>query len=546
MTTISQSPSAGFVGWIPTIVGRLSFGALARWCNTLRAKHFSVEFTDAGMVHRYIAAHHLRVTNDGFWSQIVRALFKWLPFRWWLYLSPRPPFLAYPPPDAFDHFFVGSAICPENDEHESIKGTVYVLHTKKLSGARRREWKTCFAKAVRAFEQGALNEGAGCILAMRELIFEVNALVGHAATLPTQDVLVVPVVIDRTGRVTIDQPIIPQSQIPPGQARAPIWKAEASSLAAIAFRFLRDLFHAHYHHHGGNEDGITRVVSASRGDAWWQDTERRIFRSVMSQRRLQTDLGFARAEGRLAYLAALHALCKRLQIQPELPHRDFEALRYSITAASSAFSADRGYRRVWASALFGIPVAAIGFIAALIQATQADSGALYEWFLSLYHLASDHLITTFAVITVVIGAYLNIAFVNAFDIPLFREVFRASATYVFRSNKSGSVIGRVWVGLSTALGLLGLAVAIFALLWQLADSRKQPSQDHTLKGPSATPANAAQNERAPAPSAAPVEAVKPTSDPATAPTPTQTTPNAATTSPTPSQPSPEPPAPPSP
>ncbi|GAM99109.1 hypothetical protein U91I_02749 [alpha proteobacterium U9-1i] len=147
---------------------------------------------------------------------------------------------------------------------------------------------------------------------------------------------------------------------------------EESERANLLFRFVRDLFHPHYHHKTSN-DSITRAFPEGIVPDWRNHTERAFYRTVITARRGMSTHDLAMALGRLAYLNSFRSLFGR-SATPRLPARDLDPLRQSLEAAIAAEHAKDDTHRVMITSVFVLPFALLGLLLSAIDAFQAGVG----------------------------------------------------------------------------------------------------------------------------------------------------------------------------
>lgn len=150
----------------------------------------------------------------------------------------------------------------------------------------------------------------------------------------------------------------------------------SASAARQSFFFIRDLAHRHYHHHP-DSDLLTTTYSWSIDDDehWRRETQYGLVRLAISERRRDTAETFKRSLGIIAYAEAFQRhLCGWISQSHSQPIRsplgfayDFSALRSSIDASLKVRELRDTQRRQTLIFVFGFVITCLGILITSIR-----------------------------------------------------------------------------------------------------------------------------------------------------------------------------------
>jgi hypothetical protein len=439
-----------------------------------------------------VGAFHRRVTNDTPGRAISRSL---IPLGTNRFRIPWITDCSLIPGDAVDYFMVAEC---QDGTGERIAGQIYVLHNRKI----RHKWARRFIAARAQTYGNASCETLDLVYAslkrdIKDMLKDYPSLETlpntaepysvHGSKTPADDkksrygtlpqIMQCNFTLDRRGVCTISQTGILRS---PGAAiddrNLP---AEAGQQADDAFRFIRDLFHHHYHHRP-SDDGKTETHIADYENSWVLHVERNLFRDVIKARQKNTIEHISSALGRLAYLKSFRRTNADLYEKGarKLPERNFDDLESSLNTQYEAANLQQQSTRMWTSGLFAIPFTAFVFLMSLqrpkivtiVPAEGAEGAvkvteipmqaghnveALQQW---VYAFAATNGPITVGLIAFIIIGYIRLIGGYAFkDIPFVREVKRFALVSLIQR-------GRIWATfLPTLIFILLMTYILFAL-----------------------------------------------------------------------------------
>lgn len=416
VSDLPAKPKVGFVGWIPNISGRLSFGSLTSWRNTLSPKQISVQ-DDFHVQRRVVLAHHQRVTNDGFFSILGRSLTQFCkPFS--LRASRRLFRFGLVVSDAFDYFLVlhGSS------GDDVLEGRAFVLNSPRAERSVRGAWVKQFRSAIKLgskHNRGVTQEFPEDGISDQDI----GRLIQKIESSKTSSLLHANVKVERCGTCHISN-----LQIAHGSKLKieETWNASDEAKANQIYRFVRDLFHSHYHHHWA-EDCLTSVTQADGSYKWIHHARRQIYRALISCRRTGSEEGLAQAAGHLSYLKSLNAIYPE-ELAAIAPSRNLGALESSITSAQNSVSAKKNGRRIAVTALAVLPFGIFTFLVSLTRTVSQNSTdkALENFFLRCYEVLSGNLVLAAVMLLATAVIYYRIFSAEKFiNIGLIKEFHRA-------------------------------------------------------------------------------------------------------------------------
>jgi hypothetical protein len=368
-----------YVGWCPTITGRISFNSLTAWGNTASPVHACIETEEADAppngLGRLIVAHHDRVTNDDPWLAAWRAMLGHIGLkRLGLRRLGR---------DRFDYFMIARGVRDSTgDEH--LEGEILFLGDAEES----RLWRQNLRPRIEALKQARIRTYVE-IDALHDQFLQTFSQLQYL-TLQRSDYNE-PFyrgffVLRRDGELRVTLQDLPVFIDPPALTfitKTPARGAQNTNAqhqmmleeidrANLMFRFVRDLFHPHYHHKISN-DSITRVFEEDGAPNWRFQTERALYRAVVAARRGNATHDLSMAQGRLAYLRTFRQLFDQGS-GGALPERTLDTLDQSLCASIAAEHARDNQHRVVVTGIFVLPFAILGLLVSLIDTFQRGPG----------------------------------------------------------------------------------------------------------------------------------------------------------------------------
>ena len=333
-----------FVGWVPTVSGRLSFQTTTQWGQCIAKAGYSEDVRDPikpDISNRVVAKFHRRITNDTAFRAMVRSITPRL-FR---HLSNAVLGDAYIPNDAVDYFVLADC----DNDGEQLTGSVFILHDSRI----RDKWTDVFRRAgQRYFQKGSKNHSEIQNI-HRDLKTNVEGLLLPYAETAKQpkgmpQICVCMFELQRNGECQIGNTKIFKSRY--DEIDVKNLPATAKQRADETFRFIRDLFHRHYHH-SESDDAVTEVHLLDSEQSWKIHVERILYQSIIFARQNCTEEKALNAKGRIAYLRAF----RKTFSDHGFVQREFEALEFSIDATKeqSAHKA-RSKQTLW-TAIYALP-----------------------------------------------------------------------------------------------------------------------------------------------------------------------------------------------
>ena len=221
------------------------------------------------------------------------------------------------------------------------------------------------------------------------------------------------------------------------QAAAGDFAAERASVAEQCFFALRDLAHKHYHHES-EADLLTTAYEQLPGEDehWRRETQYGLVRMSIAVRREDRAESYRRALGIIAYAEAFQrhicgwTLDEKGRVRPSRLRfdYDFSALRASIDSSLKARELADMSRRTRLLFSFGLMITAITMILPTLRAAEPESlnwsGASFRW---LIDLASAYPWFTL-IVAAGFGWLVDISTLRIAGQPQFLESFAASLT----------------------------------------------------------------------------------------------------------------------
>ena len=366
-----------FVGWVPSVTGRVSFFSLS--FSHLTRNPTNVPIISPDRSRRFAIARHYRLTNDSAGKAIPRSLVP----KWAMPLALR---LDWNPKDTFQFLLVTQATADD----ERLAGRVYVL--KPLAFAAR--WEAVFDKFLVDVRTSGLRQNGDPSPICAKLASDIEQL---AQQENPAHFISAEITLKRNGQCTVEVPDL----------GPPTWPGSPAERAAYVFMFVRDIFHAHYHH-ADSDDRLVPLVEGTDEQNWADQTERALFRSVLNARRNGHHQDLIEAEGRIAYLSAFRTLFPRCVKERDLAHIG------TSLAASIAQKKVRIERKAIGTTLFlAIPFALFELSVHLREAATGEhritSSPLVDnlgiFFERLYDAVSFDLAATVALLYIILFFY---------------------------------------------------------------------------------------------------------------------------------------------
>lgn len=435
-----------FVGWSPTILGRVSFSRIgeanARGSVTCNA-------TEGG---GFLFGVSRRTSHDGPVPAWLTNLFGRFPYTdWAFFLECRPGELPFLKAACSDASASETDMVLRSDERAELAGTLYFANgaTDKLGAAASAAFADCRDNAWIA--SGATASAS----VQRELFHRTRDGLAQAFEAlkaanrneePTPIFGKVDVVISRTGmcKVSVDPAQLLTTGGLKHMARTgqtadftsePV-SVHLEDVAAQAFFAVRDLTHQHYHHKK-HSDLLTTVTpwSPEADEDWRRQTQYGLARMAIAVRRSGRAESFRQALGIVAYAQAFqNHLCGWFSPAPGKVCKsavsfnyDFAALKASIEASLKVRELKDSNRRARMFFAFGTAVTALSV---LVPAYRGNEKALPQWsgyFRDLLTLAVDNPIPTL-VVAALVGWAIDHAILTFSVNPEWFERSRASVS----------------------------------------------------------------------------------------------------------------------
>jgi hypothetical protein len=458
-----------FTGWVPTITGRLSFQSLTRWPFTIEWEHVACEIESSASnqrpTHRdlVVVGHHLRVSNDKPGPALLRASLRMLglPHRLTLLVPFRDARAPYPPADGFDFFVVARGVSVAGDAG-AVCGMVFVLPpgTKKEE---RQLWVGAFRATLKDLREAS---GPTALHAFEKLALKLDGEITQASKSNMESFLCVPFALHRNGKCEIFS-----ADVPRVHASGPHWwPSREIDRAGLGYRFIRDLFHEHYHHAIG-DDTHTALTAAKSDASWTKNTQRSLYRSIITARRARTNQANSHALGRLAYLSAFQRAFA--EEQPPPPARDFSDLKDSLAALAMQTAHAQQSKQIWVTALIALPFAVFGTYLGMLEVFYTSpqpsectpncpkpdlNGVRYTRI--VFEWLSAHVAVSFAAMVCIAALYLNwVGVLRVRSSTMYREAVRWLLHLLLR----GKPRLALFIGLLISSGIVAL-IAIAVLL----------------------------------------------------------------------------------
>jgi hypothetical protein len=261
----------------------------------------------------------------------------------------------FPPVDGFDYFLIA--------EGSSCDGSVPYIEGKVFVSApdnpNRKDWAGAFSSAISALKTHVSDDE--CVKRISVLHAWLQERTRTSGESMDEEFIAVEFRLTRSGAVEIFSANAPGL----GAGEPRWWPAEQYDRASLAYRFIRDLVHAHYHH-DASDDSHTALWPAASPVSWMRRTERSLYRSVIRSRRTRDAKSTADALGRLAYLRAFQGTQSE-HGEPGL-REDYENLKTSLEAALHKEVMNSAQRQLRWTIFVATPFAAFGLYVALLQA----------------------------------------------------------------------------------------------------------------------------------------------------------------------------------
>jgi hypothetical protein len=249
------------------------------------------------------------------------------------------------------------------------------------------------------------------------------------------------------------------------------FQVATAAAARQCFFFLRDLAHRHYHHHP-NSDLLTTTYAwaLDEDEHWRRETQYGLVRLAISERRRDTAETFKRALGIIAYAEAFQKhLCGWLSQFDAPPVRsplgfayDFASLRASIDASLKVRELKDNQRRQTFLFVFGFVVTCLGLVVAGLRTLDEppDSAAPFITtvaFLTAYPVQS-------LVGAAILASALDLAFLRVSLRPPYLDGWTGGLGRAVEAVMGSLMWRRVSRGAAYAAGILIIAAVVSGAL----------------------------------------------------------------------------------
>jgi len=375
-----------FVGWVPTVTGRLSFSRIG-----------DADFGDRTICNNtatvdgdgFLFGSHTRTSHDGpLPAWVMRRLGRVPDVHYLVSLRVAEAALPVQAPKGQADDPLQSPVNSETDKEGALAGEIVFFSKGKALPKSVQDHLTSLREIAREGRAPSCNQAKRRQNRDRgeELIGEIwNDLTGRFAKrqkLPGFGRLKIRVL--RTGQCEIqveEKDLFTTGAVKASQTIAlqegtldtstESFQSAAAAAARQCFFFMRDLAHRHYHHHM-NSDLLTTTYlwSLETDEHWRRETQYGLVRLAISERRRDTAETFKQTLGIIAYAEAFQRhLCGWLSQFNAPPVRsplafayDFAALRASIDASLKVREQKDGQRRQSLLFAFGFVVTCLGLI----------------------------------------------------------------------------------------------------------------------------------------------------------------------------------------
>lgn len=466
-----------YVGWAPTIVGRVAFSRVG---SDLQA-HPDI-CNHASRPDGFVFGRETRTSPDGpLPVPVMRLLGRQPDQQFAIFLEVQPRSLPRPCESGT------AAVELVSDERGMLSGYLYFFSKSRLSKALGVDAKLTaigtFARRARSprtseDERRALFEQAQRSSAELFASLTDGCLRGQKTPAFARCM----VQLDRTGRCDItlgpdDLFIDRQTKLAHvAGPNSPVWEAAATAfekagqfISRHAYNVVRDLSHKHYHHHRHADLLATTYPWTPETDQnWRRETLYGLTRMAIDIRRRGSAKAFKQCAGVVAYAEAfqLHLGSWSLNADntigpaPTVPPYDFAALRSSIDASLKVRELEDAERRQTILYLTTIGLAALALVVAGVRATTPPPETTFSYALD-WMTAHPILTIWFALVA---AWFVDLAFLRAalplpWSRPFYYGLKRAAAALM------GSLIWRgapSWLSFGITLFVLFLVVAAWA------------------------------------------------------------------------------------
>ncbi len=319
VTDVEPLPPRSFAGWVPTIMGHLSFSLVGVRGDGWHYANAEGDENGDLKTHRLVVVDTRRTARD-------------LPYTGW----PIPLFvpqiqaeyilIATTKPSRLPIFDAKDGVIGEIlDDQDMLHGEVFMipyLETPRLELARKLFIRNLRASLLSFTEETPLDVRGNT----RKLAEEIRDLLLHARAAGVQ-FLGGPMTLYRTGefRLSLEAPDLTMAQTSGWSDR------KDQALARQLFYFVKEAAHRHYHH-DPRADALLPLIHATSEDdrTWRRETLWSLTRSIVEVRRRDRLPGYRSALGLLAYADAFQATLARVERAQSGGYQPAEIARYDL------------------------------------------------------------------------------------------------------------------------------------------------------------------------------------------------------------------------
>lgn len=481
-----------FVGWSPTILGRVAFSRLGDHCLP-----GTVVANDSKLLGQVFGVTR-RISHDGpVWPWVANLLGRFPYSDWAFFLELQPGLLPFHK----DHCDPESGDTADTvlrpDDRAELSGRMYLVNgatgrrgkslLDAITATRDLTHRAMSGRAPDAVKQAAFHEARNAL----DLAFR-DALQDNIRRRETPICAMVDILISRSGMVRVEV----KAEHLLTSLESKTWQAsrlsdpslpgppdaDLESIANQAFFAMRDLTHQHYHHRG-RSDLLTTVTpwTPATDEGWRQQTQYGLARMAIAVRRRDRAESFRQALGIVAYADAFQKhFCGWYMAPSGLVAKstssftyDFASLKASVEASLKVRELKDSNRRARLFFMFGTAVTALSVV---VPAYRGNYGSLSYWpdlFRDVLSLAVSNPIPTLA-FAALVGWAVDHAFLGFALNPDWFERLRAGSSRLasgfmgtLRKRRVGARISQI-----ALLLVLGFIIALFCWAsfvgWRLA------------------------------------------------------------------------------
>ena len=372
---------ATFVGWSPTILGRVAFSRLGDHC--LPGTIVANDSKSLGQVFGVTR----RISHDGpLWPWMSNFLGRFPYSDWAFFLELRPGLLPFHKDNCHPTDESVTDTVLRTDSRAELSGRMYLVNgangrrgkalADAIAATRDLAHRAMSGRAPDNVKRAAFHEARNAL----DAAFQ-TALRDNARELETPICGVVDIIISRSGMVMVDanaDQLLTSIQSKTWQASrsrsVPAAAPPDSDLEAVAdqaFFAMRDLTHQHYHHKG-RSDLLTTVTpwTPATDEDWRRQTQYGLTRMAIAVRRRDSAESFRQALGIVAYADAFQkhfcgwhtTLSGSVAKSATSFAYDFASLRASVEASLKVRELKDSNRRARLFFMFGTAVTALSIL----------------------------------------------------------------------------------------------------------------------------------------------------------------------------------------